>query len=191
MTEESKQANSPDQTQGEVTNMSMLGEIVWLMAHSKLHQDWPIASIFQWIMPALMHKQCRLYRRNGRPVAYVAWAQMSKKVEEDYVLNPKNLQPKDWISGDRYWLVDWIAPFGDSAAVIQDLREGIFKDEVGRALRVKPGSDEMQIIYVHGANAFAKAQNEKFNPTVDLEGAARRAEKAAKPESAHQYAHAT
>lgn len=181
MTEESKQATSPDQAQGEVTNMSMLGEIVWLMAHSKLHQEWPIASIFQWVLPALMHKQCRLYRRNGRPVAYVAWARMSKEVEEAYVLNPKSLQPKDWTSGDRGWLVDWIAPFGDSASVMQDLREGIFKDEVGRALRVKPDSDEMQIIYLHGANAMAKAQDEQLNPAVDLEGAARRAQEAAQP----------
>lgn len=157
------------------TNMSMLGEIVWLMAHSELHRDWPVASIFQWVVPALMHKQCRLYRRDNRPVAYVAWAYMSKEVEEAYVLNPKTLQPKGWKSGDRGWLVDWIAPFGDSAAVMQDLREGIFKDEVGRALRVKPGSDEMQIIYVHGANANEKARDLKLNPPVDLEGAALRA----------------
>jgi cytolysin-activating lysine-acyltransferase len=183
MTQESKQVPAAEPTQGEVTNMSMLGEIVWLMAHSKLHQEWPIASIFQWVMPALMHKQCRLYRRNGRPVAYVAWARMSKAVEEAYVLNPKSLQPKDWTSGERGWLVDWIAPFGDSASVMQDLREGIFKDEVGRALRVKPGSDEMQIIYLHGANAMDKAQDEQLNPAVDLEGAARRAQEAAQPSS--------
>lgn len=180
MTQKSRQANSPEQKQGEPTNMSMLGEIVWLMAHSKLHQEWPIASIFQWVMPALMHKQCRLYRRNGRPVAYVAWARLSKEVEEAYVLNPKSLQPKDWTGGDRGWLVDWIAPFGDSSAVMQDLREGIFKDEVGRALRVKPGSDEMQIIYVHGAHAWSKAQDEALHPTVDLEGAFQRAEEAAR-----------
>lgn len=176
MTQETKQTTSPEPIQGEHTNMSMLGEITWLMAHSQLHQEWPIASIFQWVMPALMHKQCRLYRRNGRPVAYAAWARMSKDVEEAYVLNPKSLQPKDWTSGDRIWLLDWIAPFGDSSAVIHDLRNGIFKDEVGRALRVKPGSDEMQIIYLHGANASAKSRNETLNPAVDLEGAARRAE---------------
>jgi cytolysin-activating lysine-acyltransferase len=162
-----------------VTNMSMLGEIVWLMAHSKLHQGWPVSSIFQWVVPALMHQQCRLYRREGRPVAYVAWARMSKAAEEAYVLNPKSLQPKDWTSGDRGWLVDWIAPFGDSASVMQDLREGIFKDEVGRALRVKPGSDEMQIIYVHGANAHDKAKDPTQNPAVDLEGASQRAAVAA------------
>lgn len=157
------------------TNMSMLGEVVWLMAHSELHRGWPIASIFQWVVPALMHKQCRLYRREGRPVAYVAWAYLSQEVEEAYVLNPKSLQPKDWKSGDRGWLIDWIAPFGDSATVMKDLREGIFSNEVGRALRVKPGSDEMQIIYVHGANAGARAHDPALNPPVDLEGAARRA----------------
>lgn len=161
------------------TNMAMLGEVVWLMAHSKLHRDWPIASIFQWVLPALVHKQCRLYRRNGRPIAYVAWARMTKEVEESYVLNPRSLNPEDWVGGDRGWLVDWIAPFGDSAFVMKDLREGLFKDEVGRALRVKPGSDEMQIIYIHGANATAKAQDPNLNPAVDLQGAAARSKRPA------------
>lgn len=158
-----------------LTNMSVLGEVVWLMAHSALHQGWPINSIMQWVIPALLHRQCRLYHRDGRPVAYVAWAGLSKDVEENYVLNPRSLQPKDWISGQRRWLIDWIAPFGDSAAVIRDLRGGLFKEEVGRALRVKPGSDQMRIVYLHGANARNKAKNDIFNPTVDLQGAAHRA----------------
>jgi cytolysin-activating lysine-acyltransferase len=174
--------------QADSTNMTMLGEIVWLMAHSPLHKGWPVASIFQWVVPALMHKQCRMYRRDGRPVAYVAWARMSKEVEEAYVLNPRTLHPKDWTSGERGWIVDWIAPFGDSALVMKDLREGLFKDEVGRALRVKPGSDEMQIIYIHGAEASAKALDQTLNPPVDLEGASLRAERRAavvRPEPGH------
>lgn len=158
-----------------VSNMTLLGEVVWLMAHSKVHQEWPIASVFQWAIPAISLKQCRLYRKNGRPVAYVAWAYLSKEVEESYVLNPQSLQPKDWKSGNRGWLIDWIAPFGDTAAVVNDLRTTIFKDEMGRALRVKPGSDEMQIIYVHGVNAEARANDPHLNPPVDLEGAATRA----------------
>lgn len=91
------------------------------------------------------------------------------------MLNPRSLQPKDWVSGERRWVIDWVAPFGDSAAVIRDLREGLFSEEVGRALRVKPSSDEMRIIYLHVANARIKAGNEELNPTVDLQGAARRA----------------
>ena len=162
--------------QPDATNMGMLGEVVWLMAHSKLHSGWPMTSIFQWVVPALVHKQCRLYRRDGRPVAYVAWAYMSKEVEEAYVLNPRSLSPKDWTSGERGWILDWIAPFGDTALVMKDLREGLFKDAVGRALRVRPGSDEMQIIYIHGANAFAKARDRALNPPVDLKGASLRAE---------------
>lgn len=181
MTETSANAgkNATAASQPDSTNMTMLGEVVWLMAHSRLHKGWPMASIFQWVVPALMHKQCRLYRRDGRPVAYVAWARMSKDVEEAYVLNPRSLNPKNWTSGDRGWIVDWIAPFGDSALVMKDLREGLFKDEVGRALRVKPGSDEMKIIYIHGAQAAVKAQDPTLNPPVDLEGASLRAQQRA------------
>lgn len=168
-----KMTNATDRSA--LTNMTMLGEIVWLMAHSSLHREWPVDSILQWVVPALLHKQCRLYHRGGRPVAYVAWAGLSKQVEEAYVLNPRSLQPKDWVSGKRQWVIDWIAPFGDSTAVIRDLKEGLFRDEVGRALRVKPGSDEMRIIYLYGANARIKAKNAELNPTVDLKGAVLRA----------------
>lgn len=160
--------NIKSQTTDNPTNISMLGQIVWLMANSPLHKDWPIASIFQWILPALINKQCRLYQREGRPIAYVSWAKMTKATEAAYVLNPKSLDPQDWAGGDRNWIIDWIAPYGDTPLVMKDLREGLFKDEVGRALRVKPGSDEMNIIYIHGANALAKSQDLNLNPSVDL-----------------------
>ena len=81
-------------TQQPSTNLALMGEVVWLMAHSPLHKTWPMVSIFQWVMPAFAHRQFRLYRRHGKPIAYVAWARMTKKVEEAYVLNPRSLNPR-------------------------------------------------------------------------------------------------
>jgi hemolysin-activating ACP:hemolysin acyltransferase len=63
--------------QADSINMTMLGEIVWLMGHSPLHKGWSMAS---------------------------RGARMSMEVEEGY-------------------------PFGDSALVMKDLREGLFKVE--------------------------------------------------------------
>lgn len=147
---------------------NILGEIIWLMSHSELHREWPIGGIQQWVMPALLHKQFRVYRRNDKPFGYIAWAWLSKEVEERYILNTSTLHPKDWQSGRRGWIIDYLAPFGGTREIVRDLKNGIFKDDVGRYLRVKPGKDTMQIRYVHGANAV-----NKYNPTVDLKTAAK------------------
>lgn len=154
--------------------LAMLGEVAWLLAHSTLHRAWPLDSLLQWVAPALALKQCRVYHRDERPVAYVSWARLAKPVEEAYALNPRSLRPADWNSGDRLWVIDLVAPFGDGTAVLRDLRAGLFRNEVVRALRVRPGSDEMRIIYLHGLDAAAKARDTALNPPVDLEGAVRR-----------------
>lgn len=167
---------SPDEGS---SNMQLLGDVMWLMAHSPIHRKWPIESLMQWVTPALLHRQCRVYRNRGKPIAYVSWAYLSKEVEEAYVINPSGLQPKDWKSGDRIWLLDVLAPFGGSRAIARDLKNGIFRDCVGRALRVKPGKDEMRIVYLHGANAIEQSRDHSKSTTVDLPGAFKaRSEKA-------------
>ncbi len=152
----------------EVSNMEVVGQVAWLMTQSPLHRTWAMGSLLQWVVPALMHRQYRVYSQNGKPVAYVSWAWLTQEKESSYVLNPRGLQPVDWKSGDRGWIVDFISPFGATKDVIKDLRRNLFKDAVGRALRVKPGSDEMRIWYIHGADAIEKSRDWGRSPTVQI-----------------------
>ena len=149
---------------------SVLGEVTWLMTQSELHRDWPLASVVQWVLPALLNNQYRLYRQNDRPIGYVSWGWLSAEAETGYVQDPSSLQPKDWQSGDRLWLLDWIAPGGGTHAIARDLKSKVFPDHVGRALRWKDGSDTLNIFYLHGQNAIARARDHTQNPTVDLDG---------------------
>lgn len=162
---------SPTQTDSaaNISNMEVMGQVAWLMTQSPLHRKWAIASLLQWVLPALLNKQYRVYSRNGKPVAYVSWAWLSQEKETAYALNPRCLQPVDWKSGSRLWIVDLVSPFGATKEVIQDLRRNIFRDEVGRALRVKPGSEEMRIWYLHGADAVEKSRDWERSPTVQLQ----------------------
>lgn len=155
-------------TGSSLPSSAVLGEMTWLYSMSELHRTWPIGSIHQWILPALMHKQYRIYHKGKKPVGLITWARMSKEVETAYVRNTRSLQPKDWNSGDRLWGLDLIAPFGDGKRIIQDLRINVFADEVGRFLRVRKGDDTMRIMYVHGAKAVKKARDREQHPTVDL-----------------------
>ena len=152
-----------------IPNATLLGEIIWLLGYSDLHQSWPIGSIRQWVIPALHHNQFRLYRRDGRPRGYVSWAWMSKDVEQRYVLDTPSFRLEDWKSGEHAWIIDFVAPFGDAREILRDLKYNLFADEVGRYLRVRPGSKTMQIRYAHGVNARTKARNPKYNPPVILE----------------------
>lgn len=151
-----------------ISSASVLGEIVWLFCHSKLHQNWPIGSIQQWVLPAIHNGFFRLYRQNGKPHGYVSWALLSKEVEEAYVLNTASLHPDHWKSGDRGWIIDYVAPFGGAGRIAYDLKYNLFKDKVGRYLRVKPGTDTAFIKYLHGAEMAEQAKDHTFNPTVEL-----------------------
>lgn len=151
-----------------IPSSAVLGEMTWLYSMSELHRTWPIGSIHQWLLPALMHRQYRIYHKGKKPVGLITWARMSKEVETAYVRNTRSLQPKDWNSGDRLWGLDLVAPFGDGKLIIQDLRTNVFPNDVGRFLRVRKGDDTMRIMYVHGVKAVEKARDLEQSPTVDL-----------------------
>ncbi len=147
---------------------SLIGEMVWLYSMSELHRDWPIHAIHHWIMPAIKHSQLRVYRKGSRPVGLVTWAWMSEDVEAAYVRNVLNLKPEDWKSGNRGWILDYIAPFGDAFRIGQDLKTTVFANDMGRFLRAKKGSDTMKISYLHGVNRLKDAADYTQNPTVEL-----------------------
>lgn len=142
--------------------------MAWLFSASELHRRWPFAAVRQWLTPAIRLRQYRLYRENGRPVAFVTWARLSAEVETAYVRNPRGLRPEHWRSGDRIWLLDYVAPFGHAKAVAKDLKTNVFPDDVGRFLRQRPGDDTLRIMYVHGIRAIDKARDPAASPTVAL-----------------------
>lgn len=153
---------------GKVSSLELLGALCWLYSHSPVHRAWPAYALHQWLMPAIETQQMRLYRRGNQPVAFVSWARLSKQVEEAYVRNTSSLRPTDWRSGERLWLIDWVAPFGGTKAIARDLRNNVFPHDVGRGLRLRQGDDTLRIFYLHGAKAVAKARDRSANPTVVL-----------------------
>lgn len=150
---------------GQVRNAQIFGEVAWLLARSPLHRDMPMKNLEQWAAPPIVLKQYRLYRREGRPVAFFTWAYLSPAVQDRYVLDPQTLQPDEWKSGDRLWLTDFVAPFGDAATVMNDLRTTVFPHQVGRALRPYLSKEGLRVITFHGKHAVAKANAERKNLT--------------------------
>lgn len=135
MTENAGAKATAEASQGSgPSNLEILGETCWLYSQSNSRRGWPIGSIQRWLLPAILTQQVRVYRKNGKPHAFVIWAFLSKAVEEALVLNTNALQPKDWQSGKRIWLIDWVAPSGGTRQMTRDLKHNVFLNDLGRFL---------------------------------------------------------
>ncbi len=103
------------------SNSDVLGEILWLYAHSAIHRRLKLYEVEQYVMPAIKHSRYRIYKRGDMPIGYVGIARLSKEVEEPWLAGEYYLQPEDWISGDRLWIMQFVVPFGDVLEVRKKL----------------------------------------------------------------------
>lgn len=104
---------APAFIQQEWTEAEVLGSTVWLWMNSDNHNELPLHTLSVALLPAIKTKQFILASESGNPVFFMSWANLSIEAEAHY-LNTHQLlmSPKDWQSGDRMWVIDWVAPFG-------------------------------------------------------------------------------
>ncbi len=117
---------------------ALLGMVVWLWMRSEVHRPTPLYALQTMVLPALKYRQFVLGREAGTPVFFCSWASFSEAAEERYLDSPKDLRDEDWRSGDRLWLLDWVAPFGHTRALFPFIRTQLFPEEVWHGLRHKP-----------------------------------------------------
>lgn len=116
------------------------GEIVWLMSQSPLHKQFLIGDLEWLVMPPVALRQFRMYRHEGRPVAVVLYAFVSEEVERRIEAGAPTMRPADWKSGERAWIVQVIAPFGEAEAFAKEACQTVLK---GREVRTKVAEDVM------------------------------------------------
>jgi hemolysin-activating ACP:hemolysin acyltransferase len=131
-------------------NADTLGEILWLFAHSRIHRGWRLADLELFVFPALKTNRYKVYKRDERPIGYVSVALLSKAIEDRWLAGGYLLQPEDWISGDRPWVMDFVVPFGDIVQVRRLLaREPEVAGKPVRALRPNKGGKGVRVV-THG-----------------------------------------
>ena len=110
-----------------------LGQITWLFSQSPAHKQLKIGDLEWSVMPAILHEQFRIFRfgplpglenadpesfapgltKEGleqMPLGVALWGLLSEKAEEK-VEKGERLEPDEWKSGDRLWLLELITPF--------------------------------------------------------------------------------
>ncbi len=110
------------------------GEVVWLMSQSPIHKQFLIGDLEWLVMPALLTRQFRMFRHEGKPVAVVLYAFLSEEAEARIEGGAPSMRPADWKSGERAWIIQVIAPFGQPEAFAKETCETVLK---GRPVKMQ------------------------------------------------------
>ena len=133
------------------TVASSLGEITWLLSQSPNHRHSLFVADLEWlVMPALMHGQFRLFHAEGKPAGVALWAFVTEVVEQR-LAGGGRIAADDWRGGDRVWLVELVAPFGNQEAMLEDLRTTALADRRFRFIRTHPNG-RREVVELNGAD---------------------------------------
>lgn len=145
---------APALAPSERSEAEVFGSAVWLWMNSKSQSDMPLSALSLWLLPALKAKQFLLaYEVHGdlnKPVAYMAWAQLSDEAESRYVNNAASgIRPEDWCSGDRIWITDFFTPYGH-AKPFADAITATLPDFCFRSLYHRGAERGLRVLHFRG-----------------------------------------
>jgi cytolysin-activating lysine-acyltransferase len=103
-----------------------------------VHKQFLVGDLEWLVMPPIMLRQFRIFYHEGKPAAAVLYAFVSDEVERRIEAGAPSMRPNDWKSGERAWIVQVIAPFGQAEAFAKETCETVLK---GREVKMQ----------VHGA----------------------------------------
>lgn len=123
------------------------GAATWLWMQAATRREIPVKWLSTLLLPPIARRQFVIASEGGRPVFYLSWARFSAAAEHRYVNAPHaEMTADDWHSGDRMWIVDWIAPFGHTSTMRRLLKTQLCASLWARSL------------YHHGAERGLKVK---------------------------------
>jgi cytolysin-activating lysine-acyltransferase len=108
------------------TIAQVFGEIVWLFTQSPQHQNFALGDLEWLVMTPLLLRQFRVFYASERPIGVALWAFVNEEVERQLLSGNAKLASADWKSGEKLWLVEVVAPFGEMDAMIMNLKRRMF-----------------------------------------------------------------
>ncbi|TQI81355.1 cytolysin-activating lysine-acyltransferase [Serratia fonticola] len=143
--------HAPQILGGDRSEAEVLGAAVWLWMHSPQHRDLPLHALPTVLLPIIKHQYYMLVSRGTQPLFFLSWMWLNVEAEQRYLTQPAILvQEDDWASGDRLWLRDWIAPFGDVRAMRRLVGAALFPEQCFRALYHRGAETGQRVINFKG-----------------------------------------
>lgn len=120
---------------GSVNEVEVLGASVWLWMHSARHKGAPLETLPTSLLPVIKARQYVLAFKGDKPVLFMSWAWFDEDAELRYLTQHHLLlKESDWRSGDRMWITDWIAPFGDTRKMMSMVLSVLFPGHCARSI---------------------------------------------------------
>lgn len=155
---------SPCITPTDKSEAELFGAMTWLWMHSPTHRLCPLHELERLLLPALKTGQFVLALENSplqQPAGLMTWANFSTPAEQKYLQSlDRTLQPDDWQSGDRPWILDWVVPFGRTQAMTRAAQK-LLNQSCFRSLYHKGNQTGLKVLYFRG-NGVSKAQESDF-----------------------------
>lgn len=103
----------------ELAKLPLLGPVFWLMGRDPVRGQTRVGELDWRLMPPLVLNQLQIVSRFDVPWAYYTWAFVSEAVHQRLSTPQAQIEPHEWRSGDRPWLIEVCAPFGGLEEVVQ------------------------------------------------------------------------
>ncbi len=101
------------------------GALFYLAGLTKTHQKRSLAQVLYAFETPLRLGQYHIFRQNGFPRGFVTFAGLSPDAEYKYAVQEKALTDTDFTSGSSFWIVDLVAPFGQTSQMVDILKREI------------------------------------------------------------------
>ncbi|WP_170448330.1 toxin-activating lysine-acyltransferase [Ruegeria arenilitoris] len=101
------------------------GALFYLAGLTKTHQQRSLAQVLYAFETPLRLGQYHIFRQNGFPRGFVTFAGLSPEAEYRYAVQEKPLMDTDFTSGSSFWIVDLVAPFGQTNQMVEILKREI------------------------------------------------------------------
>ncbi len=113
--------NAAHPTRGQLYAM---GELLFLAMRSAGFGKIPMNRFYDLLQPAIDAQQFQVFRFDDVPRGGILWAKLSLDAERRY-LRGETLKPEDWTSGDRAWIIHFLAPYPKmSMFMIRCIKQG-------------------------------------------------------------------
>ena len=159
---------APQLVGGEISEAETLGIAVWLWMHSSRHRDAPLHTLPTLLLPIIKNQQYAIACKAGQPVLFMGWAWMDKEAEQRYLTRASvYMQAADWVSGNRLWITDFIAPFGHRHELRRLVYDVLFAEHCFRRQDHQGGRRGQRIRFSRGSKV-SKATAEAWREARPL-----------------------
>ncbi|EEE38975.1 RTX toxin acyltransferase family protein [Rhodobacteraceae bacterium KLH11] len=101
------------------------GALFYLAALTNAHRGRTLAQVLYAFETPLRLGQYHIFRQNGFPRGFVTFAGLSAEAEYRYAVQEQPLTDADFTSGNSFWIIDMVAPFGQTRQIVDMLKRDI------------------------------------------------------------------